>query len=64
MFAFPSLLSIVIMPPLLLSIVIMPPTSKNLRRHVGLGLSVPGCMRASVRGSHFANGQERLEIVS
>ena len=45
----------------LFTIFIMPLTSKKLRRHIGLGLSV---MRVCVCGSHFAYGQERLEIGS
>ena len=41
-------------------IIIMHPTSKKLRRHIGLGLSVRLCMPES----HFAYGQERLEMGS
>ena len=39
----------------------MPPTSKKLWGHIGLGLSVGLCVRASVT---LAYGQERLEIGS
>ena len=48
--------------------IFMPPTSKKLRGHIGLGLSVRLCVRLSVRASSakvtLTLGQEPLELGS
>ena len=46
----------------------MPPTSKKLRGHIGLGLSVQSspvvCSQSVMRELHLALGQEPLELGS
>ena len=42
----------------------MPPTSKKLKGHIGLGLSVCPVQSSPVRELRLALGQERLELGS
>ena len=48
--------------------IIMPPTSKKLRGHIGLGLSVQSVSQSVsqsvMREQHLALGQEPLEVGS